>query len=590
MPEEKKMHNPYEKEGVAHSEVAIRRGHACALIAAFILMLLLPPLYRNVYQASVGGGEAWVPVTELFKKPAAQSITGHLKAFENDLEDRAAFTEPPRQFVQGALARTLREGNRKTYIGRDGWLYLKPALDSLTGYGPISAEPDSVTKDPNRPPWHAPLGAIKTFAGQLDELGVELVLVPIPVKPMIYPEHITGRRFDGPLTHRDAGTFYKEIEALPNATVIDLSKPLWTATAGAQIFLKQDTHWTPEGMMLAAKLVAQKLPPDLVLASLKAGEPLEVRAIGDLVEQLNLPGDGHGNFQPETAKITPVAGFVPDPTSPVTLLGDSFTNIYSAATLGWGEGAGFAQHLALELGQPIDVIAMNGQASTGVRSELAARGRAHLKTKKLVIWAIAARDLFLSETTARENDVKWENVTIPDIPDAAKRPAAACEPLQITGTLIMKSAIKDPRSVTYKNAIFLCEYKVDQVIEGQYEGETILVKDWAFRDKQLTAASRHQVGDQVALRLVPFDTKTKLQNEQEFNDIDTEDIDKLIMVNFWSEPIAAAGDQAAGGKPGASAANKTRATTIASIACMLAALLVIALVTRIARSGAEVTA
>ena len=88
--------------------------------------------------------------------------------------------------VQGVLSRTLREGNRKTYIGSDGWLYLQAALDSLTGYGPLEPEPDSVAKDPNREPWRSPLDAITKFAAQLDELGVELVLVPIPVKPMIY--------------------------------------------------------------------------------------------------------------------------------------------------------------------------------------------------------------------------------------------------------------------------------------------------------------------------------------------------------------------------------------------------------------------
>ena len=194
-----------------------------------------------------------------FKKPADQKITDHLKKFEKDLEDKAAFTEPPRQFVQGALAGTLREGNRKTYIGRDGWLFLKPALDSLTGYGPITPEPDSVAKDPNRAPWGAPLDAIKTFAGQLEESGVELVLVPIPVKPMIYPEHITGKQSDRPLVHRDSAEFYAQINSLPNARVVDLTERMWNAKSEQQIFLKQDTHWTPEGMSIIARALASDI-------------------------------------------------------------------------------------------------------------------------------------------------------------------------------------------------------------------------------------------------------------------------------------------------------------------------------------------
>lgn len=174
MPEEK-LQNPYldaDEDGHTNDEVLLGRGACCAVIAAFVLILLLPPLYRNVYQAALGGGDSWVPVAELFEKPAGEKLTEHLKSFEKELEDRADFTGPPREAVQAALTDTLREGNRKTYIGRGGWLFLQPALDSLTGYGPLAPEPDSVAKDPNREPWGAPLEAVKTFAGQLEGLGV----------------------------------------------------------------------------------------------------------------------------------------------------------------------------------------------------------------------------------------------------------------------------------------------------------------------------------------------------------------------------------------------------------------------------------
>ena len=368
------MKNPYEKDGIAASEIVISRGACRALIGAFVLLLLLPPLYRNVYNAALGGDEAWVPVVEIFKKPAGVKVTAHLAAVEKQIEDKAAFTEPPRQFVQGALSGSFREGNRKTFIGRDGWLYLQAALDALTGYGPLSPEPDSVAKDPNREAWSAPLGAIERFAGQLDELGVELVLVPIPVKPMIYPEHVTGGEYEGPLSHRDAAAFYEKIGALPNVRVIDLAGDFWSAKAENQLFLKQDTHWTPEGMELAAGKVAAVLAAGSESPG-EVGAAVEVSNIGDLVEQLNLPGGGRDWFLEESVMIRPVDGFVSDPTAKITLLGDSFTNIYSAKGLHWGERAGFAEHLAVALNQPLDVIALNGQASTVVREKLASRGR-----------------------------------------------------------------------------------------------------------------------------------------------------------------------------------------------------------------------
>ena len=568
------MQNPYEEEHDT-GDVLLGRGACCAVIAVFVLIILLPPLYRNVYEASVGGEDAWVPVTQAFRKPPGEKITDHLNSFENELEDRAGFTEPPRQAVQATLSGIFREGNRKTFIGRDGWLYLKPALDSLTGYGPLEPEPDSVAKDPNRAPWGAPLEAIKTFAGQLEELGVKLVLVPIPVKPMIYPEPITGKESDAPIQHRDAAEFYRQIEALPNASVIELADAFWAEKSKVQVFLKQDTHWTPAGMQIAASEVAMRYA-SATRTSWTIAAPTQVENIGDLVEQLELPGDGHGKYAPERVEIEVVEGFAPDPTADITLLGDSFTNIYSSESLNWGEGAGFAQHLAFKMGRPLDVIAINGQASTGVRKELAKRGKEHLKKKQVVIWAIAARDLFLSETTARQNSVEWEDVAIPDIPDGlATQPGGGT--LTIRATLLAKSSVVDPSTVTYKNAIFVCEYRVDEVLGGNYSGETILVKHWAFRDKQLSTASRRELDTGVTLELVPFEAKPELASEQGFDDFD-EDVEKMLAPRFWAmgeaEEVADTSDPA-------------RANLLATAACLLATILVIGIANRLRRLPVE---
>ena len=233
-------------------------------------------------------------------------------------------------------------------------------------------------------------------------------------------------------------------------------------------------------------------------------------------------------------------------------------------SLNWGEHAGFAQHLALELGQPIDVIAMNGQASTGVRKALAKRGREHLSKKKVVIWTIAARDLFLSETSARQNEVEWEDVVIPDIADPFASEAMA-EPLKIMGALLMKSAIVDPKTVTYKNAIFVCEYRVEQVIEGSFTSDTILVKHWAFQNAKRSAASYREIGAEVELELVLFETKPELLREQGFDDFDA-DVEKMLAPRYW-----AVGESETVANP----SNPVRANLVATISCLLATLLVI---------------
>ena len=60
------------------------------------------------------------------------------------------------------------------------------------------------------------------------------------------------------------------------------------------------------------------------------------------------------------------------------LLGDSFSNIFSFEAMGWGESAGFAEHLSFALRRPIDCILRNSDASFATREILSnelARGR-----------------------------------------------------------------------------------------------------------------------------------------------------------------------------------------------------------------------
>src|SRR4029077_16315232 len=120
--------------------------------------------------------------------------------------------------------------------------------------------------------------------------------------------------------------------------------------------------------------------------------------VGDLVDMLRLL-PGQRLFPAQSVEIARVvsedgARWMPSADSDVLLVGDSFTNIYSDAGMGWGDSAGFAEHLSLALGRPLDVLAENGGAAAAVRLSLA-RGdnRARLAGKRLVIYQFAMRDL-----------------------------------------------------------------------------------------------------------------------------------------------------------------------------------------------------
>ena len=529
------MKNPYQD---LHDDVEIRLGKfsAWACVFLFLLIITLPPIYRNIFEITRGAGApsgnspaanptGWVPATELFNIQTDKGIVHHLKDFEDKLED-APFTEPPRRLIQRSLVNSpLREGNSKTRIGREGWLYLQTALDALTGYGPLKPEPDSVAKDPGRSAWHAPLDAIKTFAGQLNEFGVELMVVPIPVKPMIYPEHL-GHGAGAPVTHPDAAAFYSRISALPNVEVIDLSEAFWKLKDKGRVFLKQDTHWTPAAMELAAQVISKRVatrPWHTPGNNLQPAGSEKRRSRGDLVEKLDV---GTGIFMEEMVEVTPITGTTRDQDSPILLLGDSFTNIYADAIgLDWGTGAGFAEHLAFNLGVPLDVIAINGGAATGVREAIAQRkgSIALMKKKKILIWAIAARDLLLAESGAREAGVEWQDVSFNNEPAST----GAGNKAKIRATLLTKPDLPDPKSTTYTTLLYAAEYHVDSVLEGNLEPEDegrIAVIHYAFRDRIPLQSSTFQIGDQREFELVSFDSRKELKSLENRNDSDLFDL------------------------------------------------------------------
>ncbi|MEP6955403.1 MAG: hypothetical protein ABI883_01150, partial [Chthoniobacterales bacterium] len=83
---------------------------------------------------------------------------------------------------------------------------------------------------------------------------------------------------------------------------------------------------------------------------------------------------------------------VPDPTSPLLVLGDSHTLVFHDFL---AERAGLVDQLAEELGFAPDLIGTRGSGATAVRISLYRKTRSdpgYLARKKVVVWCFAARE------------------------------------------------------------------------------------------------------------------------------------------------------------------------------------------------------
>jgi alginate O-acetyltransferase complex protein AlgJ len=285
--------------------------------------------------------------------------------------------------------------------GMDGWLFLTGELRYVGHgqfWGPAAADVSRASD-----PAHAdPLPAIVGFHEGLAAKGIELLVVPVPPKVVVFPDRaVEGAepaRMDVPIQ-----AFYSALRA-HGVHVIDLTDSFLADRLGERgpIYCRTDTHWAPRACETAAEAIAAWIRDRGLLPGCAPGEQEVVVTPREIVGDL-----AAGTTEKEVLSAG-VVGDIPiasDPASPVILMGDSHTLVFSDGLL-HGDRAGLADHLSHGLGMPLDLSFRNrGSGSTVVRTNLLRQqirsgrdGEDYLAGKKVVVWCFAAREL--SESTA----------------------------------------------------------------------------------------------------------------------------------------------------------------------------------------------
>jgi alginate O-acetyltransferase complex protein AlgJ len=269
--------------------------------------------------------------------------------------------------------------------------------------------------------------ALAGFHEQLAARGVQLVVVPLPVKASIHPEQLSSRApADRAIQSPSHAAFLTALEAR-GVLACDVSEALLREKVKGPVYLARDSHWTPEGMHAAAAALQAFLSehiPDLVPghAAYRAGSPRTIEHAGDLAVML-APKDAARFGMNEAIQHQAVEGpdgvpWAPDPSGQVLLLGDSFANIFEVEGMGWGAHGGLAAWLSLLLQQPLDAITQNGDGAYATRQRLIQslqRGENRLAGKKVLIFTFAARELSLGD---------WKpDLKLPDVSTASRQRA-----------------------------------------------------------------------------------------------------------------------------------------------------------------------
>ncbi len=539
MPEKPTFSSREAQALVEVGQTTIRPALARLLTFAFLLGIALAPAVQQVadLRAYCAGRRASPrpQCYDIFRKPpgftealtrpgwplrrriveANRCIMRAMRAFEDQLENDSIVGGLVRAPTQTILARWLGAGNEKAYCGRRPWLFYRPDIEYLIGSGVL--DPQQLTRrvagtrEWRAPPQPDPLKAVLHFRDQLARRGIALIVMPAPAKSSIHPERFAGAYAGrtAPLQNQSYAAFISALRQA-NIPVFDIAPELAERKirTGQPQYLAADTHWRPEAVEYTTRRLKAWIENTAALPPVPdpgyQSRPAPVANPGDLALMLKLP-PSQKLYPPEPAVarqvLTPKNAFWrPDPAADVLVLGDSFCNIYSLNSLGWGESAGLIEQLSLELKRPLDGIARNDNGAFATRAALArelARGRDRLAGKRLVIWEFAAREL-------AEGD--WKLVEL-----ALGKPAAEHFLLPPAGTCwsargVVKEISPAPRpgTVPYKDHLLSLHLVDIECRDAAATNAQAVVYLPSMRDNVWTAAARLRPGDEITLRLQPW--------------------------------------------------------------------------------------
>ncbi len=533
MPSERRSGLPRaERERIARARAEVGRTQvtrrvARALVGVFLVAMALPHLVqlgldpRFYVEEGIGAvaaaGTAAPPEGVIDRvRTANRTLLARLRQLEDRLADESVVGRYVRPPVQRWMTGWLGAGTAQVEVGSGGWLYYRPDLDHVTGPGFLSSrhlarraeEGDSLARAPHPDP----RPALLALGEALRRRGVRLVVMPTPVKPSVDAHGLGPARRRAPIvTNRSYPQLVAELEA-GGVAVFDVARTLAAMRAedSSPLYLATDTHWRPETVQRVAAELAAVVEREAVLSERTGGyrlRPVKVTNRGDTARLLGL--GPAARFPAETVRVVRVETAAGAPWTPVRdaevlLLGDSFTNVYSLDSLGWGTSAGLVEHLSFALGRPVGRLSQNDAGASAPRRLLAAelaRDPDRLAATRVVVYQFAAREL--SQGDWRPVDL--DAVSAPPAAGGELWPAEEGVRATVEATVRAAGPVPRPGSVPYRDHIVAIHVGEIEVLAGPpAAGREAVVYVRSMADNELTAAAVLGPGDRVRLALEPW--------------------------------------------------------------------------------------
>ncbi len=305
---------------------------------------------------------------------------------ERSIDERVPWRDP--SVTAWGIAEFVLFGNGRpgVVVGRDGWLYTAEEFAT-----PADGAANQARK----------LEIVSAVHAYLQQRGVRLVVLVVPAKARIHPEHCRTRWPAAAADRYD--TFRAGLEAR-GILAPDLASMMVLGARKQPVYNRTDTHWTPHGADIAAQLVASRASfPSKGSVTYRRvdGEPAEhegdLRAfvpLGPLADRL--PSD---TVRPYTSEGGAGAGLFGNVAIPVSLVGTSYS-----AEDAWS----FEHALRIRLGADVLDASAEGGGPVVPMLEYLADPSFHESPPELVVWEFPERYLPTADDLAGHSEVLSE--------------------------------------------------------------------------------------------------------------------------------------------------------------------------------------
>ena len=302
-------------------------------------------------------------------------------------------------FVQ--KCRELADSNSGVVIGKNGWLFDVPELSQIAQTADIPAQAESKV-----------ISCVADYHHQLRKVGIELVVVPIPQKAMIYADELDAQR-SGRLDDY-LQSLYKKLRS-KGVNVVDVTPDLHRARKSPQGVMYPVTanHLSPKGAEVVAGAIVEEIKnrpwakglnpdPNLFASS------MQITLLGNLAGYVR-DENARQAIQPEALPMRAIGKRTANGSViPAARSSDGHILLITSDQAGLAYGvpgtpAGYdadlrgslADQLIYELGVPVDVYSHPSSGANTARVRLLRESMtkpALLSKTVAIIWAFSANE------------------------------------------------------------------------------------------------------------------------------------------------------------------------------------------------------